>query len=610
MSELQWDDELDPEEQTLTRFVHGIRTFWNIVRTEHVLIYWLFGAIVLCKGIELLAPLALKSVFDIAQSILDDRADISALVPYVIVAFLIGLVGDVLTRYVRAPIFFTVAIRLEKDLPIRAHQKLLALSQGYHARNSIGKNSAKIAKGCEKTISIADHLAWGLVPSLVYIIINIVMLVAMDWRLAALFLSLAIPAVWLNLKSYERFSPRFQEWDQLKEVANARFFDTHRNGATVRDFVAERYEDSRFADVRTRMFDLDIELNWKIQAYLLAIGVFMHAAFIATVVLSIYLAVQGEVTLGTAVFVAMTTNVTRQGLWEIVNNYTHIMREVVSVERLDTLLRETEDVQNESDDRVPRAVGNLEIGGIDFGYRADNRPIFRDLTLTIDAGRMVAFVGESGSGKTTLAKLIARVYDVTGGSIQFLGRDIRDWNRDSYRRLFATVSQAVDIFDTTIRDNITYGNREASDEDVARALTAASLDSVLADQGRFPEGLATKVGENGVQLSDGERQRVGIARAYLALLRGAQFLILDEATSALDSGTERVIQEFVEMLRRERAVAIIAIAHRLATIQKADEIIVLEKGRVIECGDHTALLAQGGVYARLVNLQNLGAVRD
>lgn len=610
--ELSWSDELPQKEQTFTRFRGGMGAFWDLVSTERSNAYLLMGAIVVSKLFEFAIPLAFTALFDAAQSITQQGGVVYSLWPYVALMLVLGICNDVFTRLVRAPLFFMAAIRLEKELPVSAHRKLLALSQGYHARNSIGKNSAKITKGCDKTISIADRLAWGLVPNVLYVALNVAILLYFDWRLALTFLGFAIPAVWINLRSYERFNPLYLEWDKLKEVANARFFDIHRNGATVRDFVAERYEEHRFSSVREDMYALDVDVTWKLQVYLVAVGVCMHFAFVTTVVLSVYLALSGEVTLGTTAFVAMTTNATRQNLWDMINNYTHIMRDVVSVERLAYLMAEKEDVINHRPGAmVPSTEASpIIFRDVTFGYRADNMPILRNFHLEISPGSMVALVGASGSGKTTIAKLIARVYDVNKGSIEFAGHDIRAWDRDSYRRLFATVSQSVEIFDTTIRANIAYAMENVPDVLIQDALRAAHLDMVLSDQGRFPQGMGTRVGENGVQLSGGERQRVGIARAYLALRRGAKFLILDEATSALDSHAERVIQEFVDALRKERSITIIAIAHRLATIQRADDIIVLKKGEVAERGTHSRLLKKEGLYASLVRLQSLGAVRE
>lgn len=608
---LNWNDELAQKEQTFSRFMQGVRTFWDLVSSEKKNIRLLFGAICLAKGIEFLAPYVLKLIFDAAQEVLNGNAGMQLVWYYTALTLVVGVVSEVFSRYVRAPLFFVTAIRLEKELPIVAHRKLLALSQGYHARNSIGKNSAKITKGCEKVVAIADRLAWGLIPSLVYMVINVAILLVLDWRLGAVFLALSVPAAWLNLKSYEKFHPGYLEWDKLKEKANARFFDTHRNGATVRDFVAERFEEKRFSTVRTNMYDLDIKLTWRIQAYLLAVGIGMHLAFLCTVILSIYFALTGTITLGTAVFVAMTTNVTKQGIWDSINSYTHIMRDIVSVERLAQLLREREDVCNMSTEILDgESPGRITYNRVEFGYKNDNAPIFAGLSVDVSPGEMLALVGVSGSGKTTFGKLLSRVYDVTGGSITLNGVDIRSLDRDWYRRRFAIVSQSVEIFDTTIRENVAYGNFGATDKEVEEALKAAHLDTALKDTGRFPKGTGTRVGESGVQLSGGERQRVGIARAYLALTKGAKVLILDEATSALDSHAERVIQEFVERLQRESSITIVVVAHRLSTIKRADRILVFEKGHIIESGTHKSLLAINGRYAQLVRLQSLGAVRD
>lgn len=223
---------------------------------------------------------------------------------------------------------------------------------------------------------------------------------------------------------------------------------------------------------------------------------------------------------------------------------------------------------------------------------------------------MLALVGPSGSGKSTVTKVLNRFYDVTSGSITLDGIDIRNLDRNWYRRLFAVVLQDVQIFDTTLKDNITYGLGEVSDTELQEALVASCLTETLADTQAFPNGLLTRVGEQGVKLSGGQRQRVGIARAYLALLYDARFLVLDEATSALDSATERDVQHMIETLREKRAdITIIAIAHRFSTIQSADRICVVKNGSILECGDHHSLLKQDGLYARLAGLQKLGEAR-
>ena len=203
------------------------------------------------------------------------------------------------------------------------------------------------------------------------------------------------------------------------------------------------------------------------------------------------------------------------------------------------------------------------------------------------------------------------MYDPNRGTITLDGTPIRMITRDWYRRTFATVQQRVDIFDGTLRENIVYGcDREVSDEELALAIRAAHLGRITDDSRRFRLGLETLIGERGVNLSGGEQQRVGIARAYLALLHGAKVLILDEATSSLDSEAERAIQEMVNDLRTRRTISIIAIAHRLSTIQAADHIYVIEDGLIVENGNHEQLLRRNGLYARLVALQHLGELRE
>ena len=205
--------------------------------------------------------------------------------------------------------------------------------------------------------------------------------------------------------------------------------------------------------------------------------------------------------------------------------------------------------------------------------------------------------------------MLARGYDIGSGRLTLDGNEINQLDRNWFRSRFAVVQQDVDIFDATLQENIRYSFPDATAEEVSQALKAAHLDIILANKERFPDGLETQVGERGVRLSGGEKQRVGIARAYVSLLKGANVLILDEATSSLDSEAERAIQNMINKLRAETQITIVAIAHRLSTIQRADEIFVINGGVITESGDHQKLMAQNGLYSRLVELQKLGELR-
>ncbi|MBV8578426.1 MAG: ABC transporter ATP-binding protein/permease, partial [Acetobacteraceae bacterium] len=238
--------------------------------------------------------------------------------------------------------------------------------------------------------------------------------------------------------------------------------------------------------------------------------------------------------------------------------------------------------------------GEVRFQNVRFGYRPD-REILKGVSFTIPAGRKLAIVGPTGAGKSTISRLLFRFYDVTEGRILMDGQDIRDVRQDSLRAAIGVVPQDTVLFNDTIRYNIAYGRAGASQEEIERAARLAQVHEFVM---RLPEGYATRVGERGLKLSGGEKQRVAIART---ILKDPRILILDEATSALDTRTEQEIQSALRAVARHRTTLVIA--HRLSTVVDADEIIVLQEGVVVEWGSHAALLARGGLYARMWALQ-------
>jgi subfamily B ATP-binding cassette protein MsbA len=242
--------------------------------------------------------------------------------------------------------------------------------------------------------------------------------------------------------------------------------------------------------------------------------------------------------------------------------------------------------------------GEVSFESVSFGYQ-ETREVLHDISFTVAPGQMVALVGPSGGGKTTIGKLIPRFYDPYAGRVSLDGVDLRDATLRSLRQQIAVVFQEPTLFNATVRDNIAYGKLDATEDEVVAAARAANAHDFVVD---LPEGYDTLIGERGVRLSGGQRQRVALARA---LLKDPRILILDEATSAVDSETERLIQEAMRCLLEGRTSVVIA--HRLSTVLHADQILVIEEGRIVERGRHADLLAAGGVYARLYEEQFRGA---
>ncbi len=607
-----WDEAPPLEEQSWQYFWRGMRMLWGLMGQQRQRMTKVLLSSVGLRALALLTPLIIKLIFDQMHNRPPEEL-LNSTVWWLLGALLLSkVVSLVVHHFYKELQFLRGAIALENWWPVQAQQKLLELSLGYHERENTGKKIAKINKGVDRLVEILAMLFWDFLPQLFYIVINLVVIMVLDWRIGLLFCLPFIPATWLNMHLYRRYYHRWQWWDQQKEVSQGMFCQALINVSTVQHCVQERRENGRLADVRDAMADVDKQIAYGIQWWFFATGSILQLSFVATVAVGLYFVSQGLSTVGTIVYVVTTGTVTIESLWGLVNVYNRIMRYLVSVERMQELLEEPVEVVNTAAAQaIPAGPGVVRFEQAAFRYPGKDKDVLHDFTLDIAPGTMTALVARSGAGKTTAVRLLCRMYDVTAGRITLDGVDIRQLDLWQYRSRIAIVQQDVEIFDGSFSDNVSYAWPTAPVELVNEALAAAHLSAMMADTQRFPDGLDTQVGERGVRLSGGERQRVGIARAYLALLNGARILILDEATSSLDSEAERAIQEMIDRLRQQRPdLAIVAIAHRLSTIQKADTICVMQDGQITERGSHAQLLKRNGLYAYLVGLQQLGELRE
>jgi len=496
----------------------------------------------------------------------------------------------------REIVFARVTQQAVREISLQVFRHLHALSLRFHLERQTGGLTRDIERGTRSIGSLISYTLYSILPTLVEISLVIgILLVKYEPSFAIITL--------VTLSLYVVFTFKVTNWrtalrrqaNELDSAANARAIDSLINYETVKYFNNEAFEARRY-DTELQKWTAAQITNQKSLSYLnmgqaaiIAVGV---TAMMWRAALGV---AEGRMTLGDLVLV----NAFLIQLYVPLNFlgvlYREIRQSLTDIERMFGLMgthREVADATGAA--QLARGPAEVRFERVGFAYEP-SRPILHDVDFTIPAGATVAVVGHSGSGKSTLARLLFRFYDVQAGAVRVNGHDIRDLGQDSLRAAIGIVPQDTVLFNDTLFYNIQYGRPEASREEVEAAARAAQLEDFIA---RLPEGWQTRVGERGLKLSGGEKQRVAIART---LLKNPDILIFDEATSALDSRTEKAIQAQLDAAARGRTTLVIA--HRLSTVMNADEIIVLDQGRIIERGTHAELLSRGGAYAQMWALQ-------
>ncbi|WP_186043775.1 ABC transporter ATP-binding protein [Burkholderia gladioli] len=549
---------------------------------------------------DVLTPLFAGKLVDAVSLGLTDRA---AAWSAALHAFTILIALGIAATLLRQAMFMNIIVltlRMMSEISAGAFHRVQRFSTDWHANSFAGSTVRKITRGMWALDLLNDTLLVALLPSVV-MLGGATLLLGWHWPVMGLVVgagSLLFIAITVGL-SLGVIAPAARlgnAWDTRLGGALA---DSVSCNAVVKAFGAETREEARIGRVigkwrlRTRRTWIRGTLSGGLQGTLL---VLMQAAILGS---ALWLWSHDRASVGDIAF-ALTMFFMLQGyLRDIGMHIRNLQRSVNDMEELVALERQPLGIDDAPDAR-PIAItrGEIRFDRVTFRYGPRSAPLYSDFSLRIAPGERIGLVGHSGSGKTSFIKLIQRLYDIDGGRILIDGQDIAKVTQESLRNHIAIVQQEPVLFHRSLADNIAYARPEATRDEIIRAATLASAHGFISE---LPEGYDTLVGERGVKLSGGERQRVAIARAFLA---NAPILILDEATSSLDSESELLIQQAMERLMEGRTT--IVVAHRLSTVRSLDRLLVLDRGRVIEEGDHDALIRiEGGVYRRLFERQAL-----
>lgn len=512
--------------------------------------------------------------------------------------------GEVIIWRLALYFTWTFQVNAQRDLYLSIFNKLAREDFGFHANRfggSLVSQSTKIIGAFER---FWDMIIWSMIPMATTVIGSIITLTVLGLWQYSVFLILYATLFGIVVVVGSRFlADRNRKEAAASTRTNGYLADMITNVATVKAFGREDYEHTSASKYINRWRDASFRLKWGVLGATSAFSSMYALGAVGAFIFAVLGAQYGIASAGLVYLVFIyALNINRQ-LWEF-NNITRTYNRVIGdAHEMTEILHKDYELLDHSNDELRITHGNVAFENVSFTHdNGEGEQVFNNFNLTIPAGQRVGVVGHSGSGKTTLTRILLRFSDIDKGKISIDGQDIAGVTQTSLHQSVAYVAQDPMLFHRSLRENIAYGKLKATDEDIIEAAKKAHAWEFIQS---LPKGLDTLVGERGVKLSGGQRQRIAIARA---ILKDAPILILDEATSALDSESEKLIQDALGKLMKDRTS--IVIAHRLSTIAKLDRIVVLDKGAIVEDGTHQELLKQNGTYASLWSHQSGGFIEE
>ena len=547
--------------------------------------------LIMAKVAIVTTPIALKYIVDYLDQ--NRGADMVLWIPLMLVLAYGGLrFGSTLFSELRDAIFARVAERAMRRVSLRVFNHLHARELAFHLDRKTGGLARDIERGTNGISFLLRFTLFNIVPTLLEIaMVAGILLVAFNVSYVIAILVSVVVFVVFSIRVTEWRTAFVREANNRDNQSNSRAIDSLLNYETVKYFNNERFEAEKYDE------DLDLweqaRLKNRTSMAVLNIGqaFIIGASMVAIMAMAVREVASGQMTLGDFTMVNAYLIQLFIPLNALGFVYREIRQSLVNVERLFALLGDKPAIEDATDAKALTITkGEVQFRDVRFSYHPE-RQILKGVNITIPAGHTIAVVGASGAGKSTLARLLFRFFDVNSGSITIDGQDIRNITQDSLRAAIGVVPQDTVLFNDTLYSNLAYGRPGASEAEIHYAARQANLDEFIRS---LPDGYQTKVGERGLKLSGGEKQRVAIARV---LLKNPPLLILDEATSSLDSISEQAILDALNAVTQQRTTLVIA--HRLSTVRDADTILVMDQGQIVESGGHNELLAKDGYYARL-----------
>lgn len=543
--------------------------------------------------IDILFPLILD--FCSTQVFVKDTDSLKHTLLFVAAGLVLMYAARSLCRYYVSAQGHIMGARMESDMRKDLFEQYQKLSFSYYDTHNTGVMMSRVTSDLFDISEFAHHGPENLFISLVKVLGSFVIMFVINWKLAFALLIITVFLFVFSMNQNKRMKQVFMDNRKKIGEVNASLQDSLAGIRVVKSFANEERKRQKFGHSNQRYLDSKID-NYMVMGWYYGGTSFLQGLLYVTVIVcGSFLIAQGQMSAIQLATFALYINVYVAPL-EILIEFTEMFQKGFSgFKRFEEVIDEIPEIKEAPDAKpLDHVKGTIDFEDVSFSYE-NNETVLDHVDIHIPAGKKVALVGPSGGGKTTLCSLIPRFYDVSSGEIRIDGQNIKDVTVHSLRKAIGLVQQDVYLFGGTIRENIGYGKEDATDEEIAEAARKANIHDFIMT---LPDGYDSYVGERGTRLSGGQKQRISIARVFL---KDPKILILDEATSALDNESERVIQNALDELARNRTC--ITIAHRLSTIKNADEIIVIDDEGIKERGTHETLLAKNGIYANYYRLQ-------